>query len=80
MTLPQTFSDVINKWPATVDLAADVGVKEVTARAWKARNIIPAEYWTKVIAAAERREIDGVTCELLADLAASKAKSRKVTQ
>lgn len=72
MTAPQTFADVIKKWPSNADLAADTGVKEVTARAWRKRGI-PAEYWTDVLAAAVRRNIEGVTCELLARLAASKA-------
>jgi hypothetical protein len=72
MTAPQTFAEVINKWPTAVDLAADVGVKEVTARAWKARGI-PAEYWAEVVAAAEKRNIKGVTLDLLATLAAEQA-------
>lgn len=70
MASPQTFADVINLWPSAVALAEDVGVKEVTARAWRARGI-PAEYWTGVVAAALVRGFEGVTLELLAELAAA---------
>lgn len=68
----QTFAQLIEKWPTAVDLAKDLGVKDVTARAWKVRGI-PSEYWTGVIAAAAGRAIPGVTLELLADIAASQA-------
>lgn len=68
----QTFADVIGKWPSAVALADDLGVKEVTARAWRARGI-PAEYWTGIVASAEKRGIEGITLEVLASIAAAQA-------
>lgn len=68
----QTFAQLIEKWPTAVDLAKDLGVKDVTARAWKVRGI-PAEYWTGIVAAAAARDIEGVTIDVLADIAASQA-------
>lgn len=74
MTAPQTFAEIINLWPSAVELAADVGVKEVTARAWKARGI-PAEYWADLIAAAARRQINGITADLLLEIASRQRRS-----
>lgn len=68
-----TFADLIGKWPNAVALADDLGVKEVTARAWKSRGAIPSEYWTGVVAAAEKRGLDFVTLDLLARIAARQA-------
>jgi hypothetical protein len=72
MAETQTFAALIDLWPTAVELAGDLGVKDVTARAWKARGI-PAEYWTGLVAAAARRQIQGVTLELLAEIAAAQA-------
>jgi hypothetical protein len=68
----QTFSDVIGLWPSATELARDLGVKEVTARAWKARGI-PAQYWADLVSAANNRNLTGVTFERLAALAAREA-------
>jgi len=76
MELPQTFADLINLWPSAVELSRDVGVKEVTARAWKARGI-PAEYWADIVSAAGRRDFQGITIELLADIASMQRKRSK---
>lgn len=70
-----SFADIIGAWPSAVTLAADVGVKPVTARAWKARGI-PSEYWRDVVQAAGKRNIGGVTLETLARLAAARREDR----
>ena len=70
--LPTTFAEVIELWPTAVDLANDIGQKEVTVRQWKRRGI-PAEYWTAIVQAAERRNFTQVTYEMLARLAAAAA-------
>ena len=74
----QTFADVINSWPNASTLALDIGVQSGTVRAWKVRGI-PAEYWADILAAALRRDLPGITCELLASLAA-KGAGRKPPQ
>ena len=75
----KSFAEVIERWPSAVEFARDVEVKDVTARAWKARGI-PSEYWQRVMAAAEKRMIVGVTYELLASLAARRLTDRKAPQ
>lgn len=73
MTLPHSFSEVVDLWPSAVALADDIGEKHTTVRAWRVRNSIPGEKWLTVIAAAESRGIDGVTLGLLAALASVRA-------
>ena len=70
----QTFGQLIDLWPSAVALAADLEVKEVTARAWKRRGI-PSEYWNRLVAASDARESTRgiVTLELLAQLAAAQS-------
>ena len=41
-----------------------------TVSAWKSRDSIPAEYWSRLIAAAKARGVDGVSYEALAQIAA----------
>lgn len=65
---PDTFVAVIDLWPSAAELARDLGVKEVTARAWRSRGI-PAEYWRELVKAANDRGITGVTFDRLAALA-----------
>lgn len=72
MQVIQTFSELLKLWPTAGALAEDLEVKEVTARMWRQRGI-PSEYWLGVVAAAEKREIKGVTLEMLAKLAAEQA-------
>jgi hypothetical protein len=64
-----SFADVIDQWPSFAALSRDVGVPPVTARFWRYRNSIPAKQWHLVIDAARERGIEGVTLEVLADLA-----------
>lgn len=68
------FATIIAAWPrpSIRTFADDVGVAYGTAQIWKHRNSIPPEYWDLVVAAAERRGIDGISLEHLQRLAASK--------
>lgn len=56
----------INLWPSLSSFAADLGIAYGTAKAMRRRGKIPAEYWTAMVAAAERRNIEGVSLEALA--------------
>ena len=71
MTMPMTFSDVIELWPTAAELAREISVKEVTVRAWKFRTI-PAEYWKDIEAAAKARGL-AVSIDDLAEMAARDA-------
>lgn len=63
------FRSIINAWPDLDTLAADTGASKEAVKKWHRRNTIPAEYWVALIAAAPMRRIEGVTADLLADLA-----------
>jgi len=68
--LPKTFSELIDLWKSLADFAADHGVTLARARMWRRRNSIPAGWWTTTVAAAQKRDIPGITADLMADLAA----------
>ena len=55
--MPNSFTDVIDLWPAVPDLAADISVKVGTVHKWRTRNGIPQGHWQAVLDAAEKREI-----------------------
>lgn len=67
-----TFADIINLWPkpAPVTLGVDLGELPVTVRAWRTRNVLPDRKWKRVVECARLRGIEGVTLEILAEIAA----------
>lgn len=69
-----TFRDVIDRWPepAPVTLAADLGEEPGTVRQWRNRNVLPNRVWLSIVEVAQRRDIDGVTLEVLASIASAK--------
>lgn len=73
----RTFANIIDLWPqpAPVTFADDIGEEAGTCRQWRNRETIPPRVWTRVVAAAERRGIPGVTFEGLAKIAADQAKA-----
>lgn len=68
-----SFSAIIGLWPTAEVFGADLGIPGVTARAWKNRNSIPSGRWLDVVAAAEHRQFEGVTLEVLAGIARGRA-------
>lgn len=69
--LPESFSAVIRLWDSAASLARDLGLKEVTVRAWRTRDAIPPEYWKAIEAAAAARGFGiPISADLLANLAA----------
>ena len=71
----QTFTDVINRWEKPSDLAEDLGEEVGTVRQWRNRDTLPDRVWKATVEAAERREIPGVTLEVLAEIAAQQARA-----
>jgi hypothetical protein len=65
----ETFSSIISLWPSHAPLAEDMGVPPGHIAVWKRRNSIPARYWTRLVAGASKRDIEGVTLEALARIA-----------
>ena len=66
------FSDVISAFGSTAVFADAVTVPYQTAAAWKNRDSIPAKYWKKIIQAAEKQKITGITEEALTKIASAK--------
>jgi hypothetical protein len=71
-----SFSDIVNLWPSAAELARDIGIGTVRARAWRNRNGIPAEMWPAVITAAKARGLM-VDAEMLMQAAANRAQPAK---
>lgn len=64
----ETVSDLIGLWPepSLTTFASDISIPVKHASAMKARDSINVDYWPDLIAAAERRGLEGVTYERLA--------------
>ncbi len=72
--MPTTFAEVISLWVSAAELARDLKIQDLTARAWRQRDSIPAEYWPEIERAAERRGFgELVSVKLLAEIAARSA-------
>lgn len=72
-----TFSDIIDRWPSLQHYAEDIGVQYVTAQLMRHRNSIASKHWKAVVCGAEKRRIEGVTLEALAEIAAQGIAERK---
>ena len=66
----QSFSDVLQRWPDRASVAVDCGVTYGVVKQWERRDSVPAAYWPALLEGARRRNIEGLTAEVLADLAA----------
>ncbi|WP_428351821.1 carph-isopro domain-containing protein [Lichenifustis flavocetrariae] len=65
-------SDIIEKIGVTF-LASALGHKNVsTVSSWKSRGSIPVQYWGDVIAAAQARDVRGITLRVLAQACGAK--------
>ncbi len=67
-----SFKPIFDKWPSTRDLASDMGVGADYAGILRRRDSLPAMYWMRLMAAAARRGIEGVSLEALATIEAGK--------
>lgn len=65
-----SFSSVIDAFGGAAKFGEAIGIPDSHARTMKARDSIPADRWSKVVAAACDRGVSGVTFEKLAELAA----------
>ena len=69
-----SFREIVALWGSPDALAAEIGVGISAASKWPQRNNIPAEWWAPILRTERAREA-GVTAELLAELAASEART-----
>jgi hypothetical protein len=67
-----SFSDIIAAFGGVVPFRDALGLPDVNARQMKQRDSIPAHYWPRTVEAAHERGVEGVTLEVLANLAEAK--------
>jgi hypothetical protein len=65
-TNPKSISELIAKWPTIAEFASEVGCGYEAARKMSARGRVGPRHWSSVVAASERKGIEGVTFDWLA--------------
>lgn len=65
--VPASISSLIDHWPTIGEFASEVGCGYEAARQMRRRDSIAPEHWQKVISAAKRRGISGVSLGWLAE-------------
>ena len=65
-----SFVDVLIAWPSLAELARDLSVPAMAVQSWRRRGSIPERHWTRLIQAARRRGIRGISLDRLHALAA----------
>lgn len=65
--VPDSISSLIDHWPTIGEFASEVGCGYEAARQMRRRDSIAPEHWQKVISAAKRRGISGVSLGWLAE-------------
>lgn len=73
----RTFDDVFTAFEGPARLAEAIGIEPFHAQTMKTRGSIPAAYFLRVAAAAERLGLQAITVEDLAAMAEAKAQSKK---
>ena len=68
----RTFSDIIDAFGGPAPFRDAIAISDVHARQMKLRDSIPAGYWPRTVKAALVRGVEGVTLEVLAELAKNK--------
>lgn len=61
-----TVSDIFDLWPSASDLARDIGLlRESHGTVMRHRGRIPVRHWPRLMEAAEKRGIEGLSYEVL---------------
>lgn len=76
MTTQASYRPIIQKWPSPAEFGADLGIKDAHVRTFKMRDSIPADYWERIVEAAIKRGISGVTVAVLARIAAKRKRKK----
>ena len=71
-----TMVDVIDAMGGYEGCAHAIKVPAGRVSVWKSRNSIPGGYWRRIVAAARRRRITGITYEVLGRAAEAEAERR----
>jgi hypothetical protein len=64
-----TFREVIDLWPSQRLLATSLGAPHASVRGWRARNTIPARWWSRLLDAAAQHGVRGLDYTILAKIA-----------
>ncbi len=73
-------AEIINQWDSPREFADDIGSTSVNVRAMRRLNSIPDKYWKVLVEKASERGIDGISLEVLAELADQKRKASASTE
>lgn len=73
----KTFEDVFAAFEGPARLAAEIGIQDFHAQTMKTRGNIPAGYFLRVAAAAERLGLKDITVETLAAIAETKVEKAR---
>lgn len=65
----RTFDDVIRAFGGPASFARAIGIEPFHGQTMKTRGSIPPKHWPAVEEAAERLNIEGISKEVLADMA-----------
>src|SRR5271155_1589803 len=63
-----SFDDLFDRWDRQSHLAADLGVSPQHLRMMRVRRSIPVRFWPRLLAAGQRRAVQGLSYELLVHL------------
>jgi hypothetical protein len=75
-----SFGNLIRSWPrdggrtSIATFAADIRVPYLNAAMMRQRNSVSSDHWPRIVAAAKRRGLKGITLELLFEM---QARSRR---
>lgn len=72
------FKDVIDSWPSRREMAEDLIVRVKRINNWHERNSIPSTHWMQIVSSADKRGIQGVTLEVLADIKNRQSSKKRV--
>lgn len=70
-----TVKEIMSKWPDRGVFARDIGITQSHANVMAVRDSIPSKYWNKVVSAAKKRGIIGISLRSLGRLAERKTKA-----
>ena len=68
-----SFKTIINLWPSVETFADDIGVSLKSAYKMRDRDSISPAHWLRVVHAARKRKISGITFKSLAEVADRRA-------
>jgi len=72
---PTSISDLISRWPTVAAFTSDVGCGYEAGRKMRDRESIAPEHWRAVVGACERKGVEGVTLDWLAEQAERRSRS-----